>query len=695
MSRFSPSDIRNFALVGQGGSGKTMITERLVFRAGASQRVGRVEDGTTTSDYLDEEIKRHISTSLGLCEFDYKGVRLNLLDTPGYADFMTEAQEAVRVADTALLTINAGAGIEVQTPRFWSLCEERHVPVAFVVNKVDLENIDFEARVTELQDTFGHKAAVLTIPVVSGPGFSSFVNVLTGKLYTYTAGKDEAVVSEAIPEEARSAFESARVALTEAVAESDDAIMEKYLGGESLTQDELVMVFTKAFRQRQVFPVMAVSALKGVGCDYIMDFLASYAPSPVDVTAQGTRRGSDDMVELHADPAAPAAAFVFKTTSDPFVGKLSFVRVYSGRVGHEIYNSTKDTTEKVGGLFHMVGKKQEPADEGIAGDILVISKLVQTATNDTISTREVPLDLAPIKFSPPLLMRSLKPKTRADDDKLSSTLNRLKEEEPAVVIDKNAETHETILSGLGEAHLQVIVERLQKKFGVNIDLEVPRVPYRETIKGHARVEGKHKKQTGGHGQFGDCWIEMEPNERGGGWVFENKVFGGAIPKNFIPAIEKGMIDTMGKGLLAGYPAVDIKVAVVDGSYHPVDSSEMAFKLAGSLAFKKGFEASSPILLEPIVALEVIVDEKYMGDVMGDLTSKRGKISGMENTDGKQIIKASVPFSEMLNYGIDLGSITQGTGTYSMKVNHYEEVPERIAEKIITDAKATMVAEEEE
>lgn len=695
MSRFSPSDIRNFALVGQGGSGKTMITERLVFRAGASQRVGRVEDGTTVSDYLDEEIKRHISTSLGLCEFDYKGVRLNLLDTPGYADFMTEAQEAVRVADTALLTINAGAGIEVQTPRFWSLCEEQRVPVAFLVNKVDLENIDFDARVAELQAAFGHKAAVLTIPVVSGPGFTSFVNVLTGKLYSYAAGKDEAVISEAVPEEVKSAFESARVALTEAVAESDDAIMEKYLGGESLTQDELVMVFTKAFRQRQVFPVMAVSALKGTGCDYIMDFLAAYAPSPVDVVAQGTRRGSDDTVELHADTAAPTAAFVFKTTSDPFVGKLSFVRVYSGKVGHEIYNATKDIAEKVGGLFHMVGKKQEPADEGIAGDIVVISKLVQTATNDTISTREAPLDLAPIKFSPPLLMRSLKPKTRADDDKLSSTLNRLKEEEPAVVIDKNAETHETILSGLGEAHLQVIVERLQKKFGVNIDLEVPRVPYRETIKGHARVEGKHKKQTGGHGQFGDCWIEMEPNERGGGWVFENKVFGGAIPKNFIPAIEKGMIDTMNKGLLAGYPAVDIKVAVVDGSYHPVDSSEMAFKLAGSLAFKKGFEASNPILLEPIVALEVIVDEKYMGDVMGDLTSKRGKISGMENTDGKQIIKASVPFSEMLNYGIDLGSITQGTGTYSMKVNHYEEVPERIAEKIIADAKATMVAEEEE
>lgn len=695
MSRFSPSDIRNFALVGQGGSGKTMITERLVFRAGASQRVGRVEDGTTVSDYLDEEIKRHISTSLGLCEFDYKGVRLNLLDTPGYADFMTEAQEAVRVADTALLTINAGAGIEVQTPRFWSLCEEQHVPVAFLLNKVDLENIDYDARVAELQDAFGHKAAVLTIPVVSGPGFSSFVNVLTGKLYSYVAGKDEAVISEAVPEGVKSTYEAARVALTEAVAESDDAIMEKYLGGESLTQDELVMVFTKAFRQRQVFPVMAVSALKGIGCDYIMDFLAAYAPSPVDVVAHGTRRSSDNTVELHADPAAPAAALVFKTTSDPFVGKLSFVRVYSGKVGHEIYNATKDIAEKVGGLFHMVGKKQEPADEGVAGDILVISKLVQTATNDTISTRETPLDLAPIKFSPPLLMRSLKPKTRADDDKLSSTLNRLKEEEPAVVIDKNAETHETILSGLGEAHLQVIVERLQKKFGVNIDLEVPRVPYRETIKGHARVEGKHKKQTGGHGQFGDCWIEMEPNERGGGWVFENKVFGGAIPKNFIPAIEKGMIDTMSKGLLAGYPAVDIKVAVVDGSYHPVDSSEMAFKLAGSLAFKKGFEASNPILLEPIVALEVIVDEKYMGDVMGDLTSKRGKISGMENTDGKQIIKASVPFSEMLNYGIDLGSITQGTGTYSMKVNHYEEVPERIAEKIIADAKATMVAEEEE
>jgi elongation factor G len=672
-----------------------MITERLVFRAGASQRVGRVEDGTTVSDYLDEEIKRHISTSIGLCEFDYKGVRLNLLDTPGYADFMTEAQEAVRVADTALLTINAGAGIEVQTPRFWGLCESQHIPVAFVINKVDLENIDLEARVTELQETFGHKVALLTVPVVSGPGFASFVSVLTGKLYTYAAGKDEATVSDMVPEAVKAVYDSARVALTEAVAESDDAVMEKYLGGEALTQDELVMVFTKAFKQRQVFPVLTVSALKGVGCDYIMDFLASFAPSPADVMTQAIRRGSDETVALHADPAGPAAALVFKTTSDPFVGKLSFVRIYSGKVGHDIYNGTKDAGEKVGGLFHMLGKKQEAADEAVAGDIVVISKLVQTATNDTICSRETPLELAPITFSTPLLMRSLKPKTRADDDKLSSTLSRLKEEEPAVVIEKNAETHETILSGLGEAHLQVIVERLQKKFGVNIDLEVPRVPYRETIKGHARVEGKHKKQTGGHGQFGDCWIEMEPNERGGGWVFENKIFGGAIPKQFVPAIEKGMIDTMSKGLLAGYPAVDIKVAVVDGSYHPVDSSEMAFKLAGSLAFKKGFEQSSPVLLEPIVALEVIVDEKYMGDVMGDLTSKRGKISGMENIEGKQIIKASVPLAEMLNYGIDLGSITQGTGTYSMKVNHYEEVPERIAEKIIADAKATMVAEEEE
>jgi elongation factor G len=695
VSRFSPSDIRNFALVGQGGSGKTMITERLVFHAGASQRVGRVEDGTTVSDYLDEEIKRHISTSIGLCEFDYKGVRLNLLDTPGYADFMTEAQEAVRVADAALLAINAGAGIEVQTPRFWGLCEAQRIPVAFVINKVDLENIDFDARVAELQDAFGHKVAVLTIPIVSGPAFSSFVNVLTGKVHAYTAGNNEASVSDAIPDAVRSDYESARVALTEAVAESDDAIMEKYLGGEALTQDELVMVFTKAFKRRQVFPVLGVSALKGIGCDYLMDFLSSYAPSPVEVSVQATRKGTEEMLEVKADPAAHVAALVFKTTSDPFVGKLSFIRVYSGKIAHEVYNGTKDVSEKVGGLFHMIGKKQEPADEGIAGDILVISKLVQTATNDTISTKDVPLDLAPIVFSPPLLMRSLKPKTRADDDKLSSTLSRLKEEEPAVVIDKNAETHETILSGLGEAHLQVIVERLQKKFGVNIDLEVPRVPYRETIKSKARVEGKHKKQTGGHGQFGHCWIEMEPNNRGGGWIFENKVFGGAIPKQYIPAIEKGMLETMNKGQLAGYPAVDIKVTVVDGSYHPVDSSEMAFKLAGSLAFKKGFEQCNPILLEPIVALEAIVDEKYMGDVMGDLTSKRGKISGMENVQGKQIIKSSVPLAEMLNYGIDLGSITQGTGTYSMKVNHYEEVPERIAEKIIADAKATVVAEEEE
>ncbi|MCE5193547.1 MAG: elongation factor G [Candidatus Cryosericum sp.] len=695
MSRFSPSNIRNFVLVGQGGSGKTMITERLLFRAGASQRVGRVEDGTTVSDYLDEEVRRHISTSIGLCEFDYKGVRLNLLDTPGYADFMTEAQEAVRVADTALLAINAGAGVEVQTPRFWNLCEAQAIPVAFVVNKVDLENVDFDSRVAELQKTFGHKVATLTIPIASGPGFSAFVDVVTGKVYSYPAGKDEAVISDAIPDNVRSDYEAARLALTEAVAESDDAMMEKYLGGEALSQDELTVVFAKAFKNRQVFPVVGISALKGIGCDYLMEFLASYAPSPSEIRVQAKRKGTDDVVELRADPSARPAAFVFKTTSDPFVGKLSFVRIYSGRIAHEIYNGTKDVSEKVGGLFHMIGKKQEALDEGIAGDIVVISKLVATTTNDTITSKDDPIELAPIVFSQPLLMRSLKPKSRADDDKLSSTLSRLKEEEPAIVIEKNAETHETIMRGLGEAHLQVIVERLQKKFGVNIDLEVPRVPYRETIKGHARVEGKHKKQTGGHGQYGDCWIEMEPNERGGGWVFENKVFGGAIPKQFIPAIEKGMLETMSKGQLAGYPAVDIKVAVVDGSYHPVDSSEMAFKLAGSLAFKKAFEQCNPILLEPIVALEVTVDEKYMGDVMGDLTSKRGKISGMENTQGKQTIKAFVPLSEMLNYGIDLGSITQGTGVYSMKVDHYEEVPERIAEKIIADAKANAVAEEEE
>jgi len=672
-----------------------MITERMVFHAGASQRVGRVEDGTTVSDYLDEELKRHISTGIGLCQFDYKNVRLNLLDTPGYADFMTEAQEAVRVADTAVLTINAAAGIEVQTPRFWNLCEAQHIPVTIAINKLDLENVDFSARVTELQHVFGHKVAILTLPVESGPGFASFVNVLTGKVYTYASGKDEATVSDVIPDGARQAYETARTALTEAVAESDDAVMEKYLGGESLTQEELVMVFTKAFRKRDVFPVLALSALKGVGCDHVMDFIASYAPSPADITTVAVRKGTDETIELHADAAGPAAAFVFKTTSDPFVGKLSFVRIYSGKIGHDVYNGVRDTSEKIGGLFHMLGKKQEPCDEGLAGDIVVISKLVQTVTNDTLSSRESPLELSPIVFSPPLLMRSLKPRTRADDDKLSSTLNRLKEEEPAVVIDKNAETHETILSGLGEAHLQVIVERLQKKFGVNIDLEIPRVPYRETVKGKARVEGKHKKQTGGHGQYGHCWIEMEPNDRGAGWVFENKIFGGAIPKQFVPAIEKGMIDTMAKGLLAGYPIVDVKVAVVDGSYHPVDSSEMAFKLAGSLAFKKGFEQCSPILLEPIVALEAVVDEKYMGDVMGDLTSKRGKISGMENTDGKQIIKASVPLAEMLSYGIDLGSITQGTGTYTMRVDHYEEVPERIAEKVIAEAKATMVAEEEE
>jgi elongation factor G len=672
-----------------------MITEHVVFRAGASQRVGRTEDGTTVSDYLDEETKRGISTNLALCQFDYRGVRYNLLDTPGYADFMTEAQEAVRVADTAVLAINAGAGVEVQTPRFWDLCEANSLPVVFVLNKMDLENLDFGVRLAELQETFGHKVVALTIPVSTGSRFAGFVNVLTGKLYSYAPGKDEAVLSDVIPESLRPEVEAARIALTEAVAESDDAIMEKYLGGEALSQEELFMVFGKAFKSRQVFPVLVLSASQGIGPDYLMEFLAQHAPSPEDLTWVAGRKTSEEAVQLRADPSAPPAALVFKTTSDPFVGKLSFVRIYSGKVNQSIYNASKEIVEKVGGLFHMVGKKQEPVEEGIAGDIVVLSKLVQTSTNDTISAKDAPLDLAPIVFSPPLLTRSLKPKTRADDDKLSSTLNRLKEEEPAVVIEKNAETHETLLSGLGEAHLQVIVERLQKKFNVNIDLETPKVPYRETIKGKARVQGKHKKQTGGHGQFGDCWIEMEPNDRGSGWHFENKVFGGSIPKQFIPAIEKGMLETMTKGLLAGYPVVDIKVAVVDGSYHPVDSSEMAFKLAGSLAFKKGFEQCSPILLEPIVTLDVVVDEKYMGDVMGDLTSKRGKISGVENAKGRQIIKALVPFGEMLSYGIDLGSITQGTGAYSMKVDHYEEVPERTAEKIIADAKATMVAEDEE
>lgn len=673
MKAQATNKIRNVVLVSHGNAGKTTLLEAILFKKKVISRMGRVEDGNTVSDYQPEEKNRKFSVSLSIIPVEHNGVKINFLDTPGYADFVGEVLSGIRACENGLMLINATSGIEIQTKKYWKFLENENKPRAIFVNKIDVEGVDIEHVLNVIREFFGNKAIPLNYPVKEGNGFKITSVFNDPKLENF---KHE---------------------LTEIVAESDDTLLEKYLGGEELTLDEIKLGIKKAYLNGALYPILFGSATTLLGIDELLDFIVDVMMNPEELgSVKGINPNTKEEESRKISKDEAFSSFVFKTLSDPYVGKLSFTKVYSGilRSNATVYNSSKGVLEKTGQVVFLLGSTQEPVDEVIAGDIAVITKLTVTQTNDTLCDKDNPIEFPKIEFPEPMLTRAMRPKTKTDEDRMSIGLSKITEEDPTVKISKNLETKEQLISGIGETHLSVIMEKLSGRYGVNIELTVPKVPYRETITTKVKVEGKYKKQTGGHGQYGHCFLEVEPLERGKEYSFESRIFGGAIPKQYIPAVEKGVKEAMEEGILAGYPVTDIGVAVVDGSYHPVDSSELAFKIAGSMALKKALEQGNSILLEPIEKIVVIVDEQYMGDVIGDLNAKRGRVIGMRTENGKQIIEAYVPLAELLNYANDLNSITQGTGEFKMEHSHYEPVPPKIAEKIIQEAQHNKKESEE-
>ena len=686
MKRYKVEQIRNVVLVGHGGCGKTMLAEAMLFAAKAVDRLGKVDEGASTMDHDPEEIKRKISINTSVAPCEYKDHKINILDTPGFFDFAGEAKSAARVADIAAIVVCAVSGVEVGTEKSWNLADEYQLPRLIVINKMDRENANFDLVLDQLRNRFGKKVIPVEVPVGAAETFNGVVNIIKKKAYIGEGGRAEEVE---IPAELAGRVEEYRQMLIEAVAETDDDLLTKYLEGEELTDEEILSGFRQGAANGQIVPVLCTSSLKVMGVKAMLDTIINAMPSPAQRPGELGVNGKGEEVIRQVDEGEPFSAFVFKTMADPFVGKLTLFKVISGvlKADSHVWNVNRNAEERVGQTFLIKGKQQEPASEIGAGDIGAVAKLQFTGTGDTLATKDNPIRYEGIKFPAPKYTMAVDPKSKADVDKISMGLARLMEEDPTFKAEKNSVTNEQTVSGLGDMHLSVIVSKLQKKFGVEVNLKPPKIPYKETIRGRADVEGKHKKQSGGRGQYGHVKLKLEPLPQGGGFEFVDEIFGGAVPREYIPAVEKGLHEVIEEGVLAGYPVVDVKVTLYDGSYHEVDSSEMAFKIATHMAFKKGFMEAKPILLEPIMNVEVTVPDEYMGDIIGDLNKKRGRIMGMDPIGGGyQVVKAQAPLAELYQYAIDLRSMTQGRGDFTMEFDHYEEVPAQIAEGVIAQAK---------
>jgi elongation factor G len=679
---FPPARIRNVALVGHGGAGKTSLAEALLFCSGAITRLGRVEDGNTTCDFDPEEVKRGISLSLALAPFEHDGHKVNLLDTPGYADFVTDVHAALRVADLVVLVVSAVEGPEVGTDIAWKIAADAGLPRMFFVNKLDRERASFTRTLDALREHYGSGVAPLELPIGEEASFTGVAHVLGGTAFTYQNGSRTGAQGQ-VPTELQAQIDEVRDSLIEGIVVSDDALMERYLEGEDLDPKELRQALAKGVAEASVFPVAVGSATKLVGVDRLASLITEVGPSPLDrppvpVTAGGTT------AEVAPDPAGQPLALVYRTLADPYVGKVSFFKVLSGTVRPDSHltNPRTHSDERLHSLFTMRGKEQDPVPEVPAGDLGAVAKLSDTGTGDTLAPKGTPVVIPPIEPPVPVLSVAIKPKSKGDEDKLMTGLHRLQEEDAALQLRRDDETHQTLLSGMGETHLALVTDKLARKFGVEVETEEVRVPYRETVTGTAEAEGKHKKQTGGHGQFGVAFLRVEPMERGAGFEFVDKIVGGAIPRQFIPAVEKGVAETMSAGGVFGYPVVDVRVTLYDGKFHPVDSSELSFKMAGSLALKEAMANAHPVMLEPISHLEVTVPMQYQGDIMGDLNSRRGRVQGTEAVgNGEQMVTALVPTSEVMRYSIDLRSMTGGRGRFSVSHSHYDLLPSHLVDKV--------------
>ncbi|MFO7979565.1 MAG: elongation factor G [Candidatus Aminicenantes bacterium] len=682
MKHYSADKIRNVALVGHGSSGKTSLTSAFLFDSKMTNRLTRVDKENTITDYDPDEKKRKISINSALCHLEWNSHKINLIDCPGYSNFLWDARASLRAVDAGALFVCAASGVEVGTEKCWGMLEELDLPRIFIVNKLDRENADFSRTVDSIQDFFGRQAVPVQIPLGSEQDFKGVVDLIKKKAYVFQDGDSGSFKEVDIPDEMKKEVEKKAEELTEMIAENDEKLMESYFEKGELSPDELIEGFKKSIFKSQLFPIFMSSAEKNIGAQQILDGIINFLPGPLE---KGEIKAQKDTVKL--SPDSPFSGFVFKTISDPYTGKISIMRIFSGKVSETstVLNSTTERKEKFNGLFFMQGKEQEEIKKASAGDIVSTAKLKDTTTGDTLCDQNNPVKFKPIKFSKPSISFAIKPKTREDEDKISQAVHRIKDEDPTAIINRDSETNELIISGNGQLHVEIITERLKKRFNVDVELKLPKISYKETIKGKSDVQGRYKKQTGGRGQYGDVHIKFEPLPRGKDFEFDNKIFGGSIPKNYIPSVEKGIEEARKKGVIAGYPTVDFKAILYDGSYHEVDSSDIAFKVAASMAFKKGIKAAKPILLEPIMNVEVYTSENYMGDIMGNLNGRRGKVQGMEQKGSMRIIKAQVPMAEMLDFEPTLTSITGGRGSFIMEMSHYEEVPAHLQKNIVEES----------
>jgi elongation factor G len=695
---YEGENIRNVALVGHGDTGKTQLVSALLFTAGMVNRLGKVDEGTSVTDYDEEEIQRKFSISASLAYAEWGKTKINFVDTPGYNIFMHETEAALVAADSALVLIHGVAGIEVQTEKVWGFCDKYGLARALVINQLDRDRASFERTLEALRAAYGRAVIPVQLPIGEEKSFRGLVDLVRMKAYLYDPDGSGKGKETEIPADLQEAASKAHEALVEMVAEGNDKLMEEFFEKGTIPVEDLVPGLKQAVGEKRIYPVTVTAGVLNIGSEAMLNFLVDYLPSPLERgEVEGLDHEGGQPVKRKIADNQPVSAYVFKTVADPFAGRVSYFKVMSGIVKNEanLSNFNRGSSERLSHISVVQGKTQSAVAELHAGDVGAVAKLKDTLTGDTLGDKPAPIVYPKIKLAEPAISFAIEPKSRGDEDKLSSAIHRMLEEDLLLRFSRDPQTKEFLLSGAGQQHVEVSVSKLKRRFNIEVTLKAPKIPYRETIRAKGDAQGKHKKQTGGHGQYGDCWIKVEPLVRGAGFEFVNDIFGGAIPRNFIPAVEKGIIEAAAKGYLAGYPVVDFRVILYDGSYHDVDSSEIAFKLAGSKGFKKCMEQAKPCLLEPIMNVEITVPENYSGDIMGNLNGRRGRIQGMEPKGGSTVVKAQVPLAEMLTYASDLTSMTQGRGTYSMEMSHYDIVPQMIADKIVAAHKPSAEEEEED
>ncbi len=702
MKVYTGENIRNVAIVGHGHAGKTTLLSAMLYTAGATPRLGRVDDGSATTDYDEEEIARKMSIAASAGYVEWGKTKINVIDTPGFNMFVHEAKMVLPVVDAAIVVVDGVAGVEVVTQRVWNDCEEYKTPRLIVVNRMDRDRANAERVLESLISAFGRNVIPIELPIGSEKNLTGVVDLVRMKAYTYELGGNGKGKETEIPAHMRAQVQESHEQLVELVAEGDDKLMEKFFEAGTLAEEDLIPALHNAIREDKLFPVVFASGLGNIGADRVMDFIVDYTPAPSEhewVQGEPAASGNGDAPKRHETDAEPVSLYVFKTVSDAFAGRISYFKVFSGVLKNEstVQNFSRGSAEKLSHISIMQGKTAVPVMELHAGDIGAVAKLKDTLTGDTLGDKAAPILYPRVKLPEPAITFAIEPKSRADEDKLGPGIHKLMEEDAMLRFFRDAQTQEFLIAGTGQQHIEVTVSKLKKRYHTEVVLKAPKVPYRETIRGKADVQGRHKKQTGGHGQYGDCKIKMEPMPRGGQFEFVNDIFGGAIPKNYIPAIEKGIKDAAARGYLAGFPVVDFRVILYDGSYHDVDSNDMSFQMAGRIAFRKAMEQAKPTILEPVMSVEITIPDDFAGSIMGDLNSRRGRIQGMDNKGGNTVVKAEVPMAEMLTYGVDLTSMTQGRGSFNMEMHHYDTVPGALQEKIIEKARVARgdVKEEEE